>query len=79
MLRELEVALEPALASMVKSPWRDADFVTAESAYVGDMVAAIKGTVELVRTHVEQKKYTRSFCDKAVGFVLFAARRSLSR
>ncbi|GAA5851582.1 hypothetical protein JCM8547_001139 [Rhodosporidiobolus lusitaniae] len=70
ILRELELTLEPAFAAMAKSPWREAEYVSSESPYVGEVVEGCRRVVGAVREGVEQKKYVRSTCDKVVGLVL---------
>lgn len=70
VLRELEIAAEPALAAILKTPWKDLDNVSGRSAYVVDLVSSIKQVAEVVRERVEAKKYIRNFADKAVGWVL---------
>ncbi|GAA6017952.1 hypothetical protein JCM10207_002717 [Rhodosporidiobolus poonsookiae] len=70
ILRELELTIEPAFAAMARSPWKDLEFVSAESAYVGEVSRGLNAVVGAVREGVEQKKYVRSTCDKVVGLVL---------
>ncbi|GAA6008665.1 Vps53p [Rhodotorula paludigena] len=70
MLRELEFTIEPCFASMLRNPWKDAEYVSSESVYVGDLTRALETVVGAVREGVEQKKYVRSTCDKVVGLVL---------
>lgn len=67
IVRELDLTVDAPFAQMLKSPWRDADFVSAESAYVADLTRDIVTVVGVVRDGVEQKKYVRSVCDKVVG------------
>lgn len=67
ILRELELTLDGPFSQMLRSPWRDAEFVSAESAYVADITRDIVLVVGVVRDGVEQKKYVRSVCDKIVG------------
>jgi len=69
ILRELEFTAEPCFASMARSPWRDAEYVSSESVYVGELTRALETVVGVVREGVEQKKYVRSACDKIVGCV----------
>lgn len=69
ILRELESACEPALAAILKTPWKDLDNVSGRSAYVVDLVGSIKQVAEVVRERIEAKKYIRNFADKAVGYV----------
>lgn len=52
---------------MLRSPWREAEFVSSESRYVVDLTKMVQTVVGLVREGVEQKKYVRSVCDKIVG------------
>ncbi|GAA5915432.1 hypothetical protein JCM6882_001421 [Rhodosporidiobolus microsporus] len=70
ILRELELTIDPAFAAMARSPWRDAEYVSSESAYVSELERGLKAVVGAVREGVEQKKYVRSTCDKVVGLVL---------
>lgn len=66
MLRELELTCDPPFGSMLKGPWKDAEVVISESAYISELRKAIVAVVEPVKGAVEQKKYLRNFCDKAV-------------
>jgi len=52
---------------MARSPWKDLEFVSGESDYVGELARACVTVVGIVREGVEQKKYVRSTCDKIVG------------
>lgn len=52
---------------MLRSPWREAEFVSSESPYVGELTRLIQTVVGVVREGLEQKKYVRSVCDKLVG------------
>ncbi|GAA5844731.1 hypothetical protein JCM9279_002899 [Rhodotorula babjevae] len=70
ILRELEFTAEPCFTSMARSPWREAELVSSESVYVGELTRALETVVGVVREGVEQKKYVRSACDKIVGLVL---------
>lgn len=67
--RELEGACEPAFAAILKTPWMNLENVSGRSAYVVDLVGSIKQVAELVKERIEQKKYVRSFADRAVGSV----------
>lgn len=79
LLRELEMSCEPALAAILKTPWKDLDNVSGRSAYVVDLVGSIKTIAEVVRERVEAKKYIRNFADKAVGCVSTSFFGSISR
>ncbi|BGP16853.1 hypothetical protein JCM10213_002616 [Rhodosporidiobolus nylandii] len=70
ILRELELTIEPAFTAMVRSPWKEVEYVSSESAYVAELERGLKVVVDAVREGVEQKKYVRSTCDKVVGLVL---------
>lgn len=67
ILHELEITVEVPFSQMLRSPWRDAEFVSSESRYVVDLTKMVQTVVGLVREGVEQKKYVRSVCDKIVG------------
>jgi hypothetical protein len=67
ILRELEQACEPAFNAILRTQWSSVENVSGRSAYVSDLVGCIKSVAEVVRERVEQKKYVRSFADKAVG------------
>ncbi|ORY89757.1 Vps53-like protein [Leucosporidium creatinivorum] len=70
ILRELELTIDVSFGAMLKSPWKDLDFVSSESLYVAELTRDVRHVVEVVREGVEQKKYVRSTCDKVVGLVL---------
>ncbi|KAG8953402.1 Vacuolar protein sorting-associated protein 53 [Tulasnella sp. 424] len=70
LLRELEAACEPAFASMIKTQWGALDTVSGESPYVSDLVKAVGSVLEVVRPHIEQKKYLRNFYDKAASLLI---------
>lgn len=86
MLKELELACEPAFGVVLRGPWRgdgssaaasgggngagsggEQTVVSKESGYVQDLCRAITGTKEILEGELEQRKYFRSWCDKAVG------------
>lgn len=67
ILRELELTIDVSFGAMLKSPWKDLEFVSMESLYVADLTRDVRTVVEVVREGVEQKKYVRSTCDKIVG------------
>ncbi|SCZ89441.1 BZ3501_MvSof-1269-A2-R1_Chr9g10162 [Microbotryum saponariae] len=70
ILKELEMSLEGPFNLMLRSPWRDVEYVSNESPYVADLVRCVETVVTVVRDGVEQKKFVRSVCDKIVGLVL---------
>jgi hypothetical protein len=67
ILRELELACDPAFAAILRTPWMHMENVSGRSAYVVDLVGSIKQVAEVARTRIESKKYIRNFADKAVG------------
>lgn len=67
ILHELELTIEGPFLQMIRSPWKDFEFVSSESSYVVELTRAIQTVVGVVREGVEQKKYVRSVCDKIVG------------
>ena len=71
ILRELELTIELPFAQMLKSPWREVEFVSSESQFIPELLRGILSVVEAVREGLELKKYARSLCDKVVGFVSF--------
>lgn len=71
ILGELESACEPALATVLKTSWSNVENVSGRSPYVSDLVGSIKSVAEIVRERVNQKKFVRSFADKAVGYGCF--------
>ncbi|KAG9004635.1 Vacuolar protein sorting-associated protein 53 [Tulasnella sp. 427] len=70
LLRELEAACEPAFASMIKVQWGAVDTVSGESPYVSDLVKSVDSVLEVIRSHIEQKKYLRNFYDKAASLLI---------
>jgi hypothetical protein len=64
--KELEIACEPAFSAILKTPWVNLENVSGRSAYVVDLVGSIRQVAEIVRERTEQKKYMRSFADRAV-------------
>ncbi|KAK4704757.1 vacuolar protein sorting-associated protein 53, partial [Phenoliferia sp. Uapishka_3] len=70
ILHELEMTIDGPFSQMARSPWRDAEFVSSESAYVSELTKLVGTVVGVVREGLEQKKYLRSVCDKIVRLVL---------
>ncbi|CAK5281328.1 unnamed protein product [Mycena citricolor] len=78
-LRELEIACEPALAAMTRSPWSNLQQVASQSAYVADLTSAIEQVTDCVRPLIEQKKYLRNYLDKACSLILAKFTNALVR
>ncbi|KAH9812501.1 GARP complex subunit Vps53 [Melampsora americana] len=70
LLKELERACETGFNSMLRSTWKEIEFVSSESPYTNELINAITLVVNIVKQHLEQKKYVRSFCDKVVGNII---------
>ncbi|KAA1101717.1 Vacuolar protein sorting-associated protein 53, variant 2 [Puccinia graminis f. sp. tritici] len=79
LLKEYEDVSEMAFTAMVKLQWKEIEFVSAESAYVHDLIKITSSVTDLIKMHVEQKKYVRSFCDKVVGTLVSRFTRSIVR
>lgn len=68
MLRELEVAIDPSLNTLTRTPW--GTDVTGPSPFVDELARALDMVSETVKPLVEGKKYLRNFFDKAARCVL---------
>ncbi|PLW56943.1 hypothetical protein PCANC_01209 [Puccinia coronata f. sp. avenae] len=79
LLKEFEDACEPAFTAMGKLAWKEMEFVSAESGYIHHLVKTATLVTDLVKRHVEQKKYVRSVCDKVVGSLVARFTRSIVR
>lgn len=69
ILHELELSVEGPFNQMLRSPWKDQEFVSSESGYVDEVCKMVRAVVGVVREGVEAKKFLRSVCDKIVGWV----------
>ncbi|KAI0048281.1 hypothetical protein FA95DRAFT_1588772 [Auriscalpium vulgare] len=79
LLRELEAACEPALATLTRTTWTTHVDVSGQSPYVGDLVRALDTVAEAVHPLVESKKYLRNFFDKAASLILTRFTHALVR
>ncbi|KAG7531596.1 hypothetical protein FFLO_04255 [Filobasidium floriforme] len=70
ILGELESACEPALSTVLRTSWSNVENVSGRSPYVSDLVGSIKSVAEVVRERVNQKRFVKSFADKAVGMIM---------
>jgi hypothetical protein len=61
-----------------RTAWGTIRDVSGPSAYVPDFVQAIESVADIVREHIEQKKYLRNFFDKASAYVLLIFSQSSS-
>lgn len=66
LLRELEYSCEAFFQQMLKTAWPSIDSVSGQSARLGEFMEHINAVNVLVQDNLLQKKYKRSFCDKAV-------------
>lgn len=51
-------------------PWSQVGHVSGKSPYVDEVASALEQVAVVVRQDVENKRFVRSFCDKAVGVVI---------
>ncbi|KAM0747619.1 hypothetical protein T439DRAFT_305380 [Meredithblackwellia eburnea MCA 4105] len=79
LLHELELTIDGPFSQMIKSPWKEMEFVSSESVYVAELTRLVGLVVGVVRDNLEQKKYVRSVCDKVVGLVLAKFTQSIVR
>lgn len=79
LLKEFEDSCDNAFSAMVKLPWKDMEFVSAESGYVHDVINVVTVVTDLIKQHTEQKKYVRNFCDKVVSILATRFSRSIVR
>ena len=54
---------------MSRSPWRDAEIVSSESAYVSTLLSAADQAIAAVRSGLEQRRYFRTYLDRLVQCV----------
>ena len=54
---------------MGRSPWREVENVSAESAYVAMLLAAADQAIAAVRGGLEQRRYFRTYLDRLVQCV----------
>ena len=70
MLRELDVASEPALNTLSRMSWINHNQVSGPSSFVDDLNHALEQVADTIKPLVESKKYMRNFFDKAARCVL---------
>ncbi|PKI83582.1 Vps53p [Malassezia vespertilionis] len=72
LTRVLYQSTEPAFHSLVRpeTPWGQHVAVVDKSPWVDTLASALESIAVLVRQEVENKRYVRSWCDKAVGVVI---------
>lgn len=70
VMRELETAVEPSFAAMLRTPWKDLENVSGRSAYIVDLVGSVKELAAVVGTRIASPKYVRSFSDKCANLIL---------
>ncbi|KAI7961141.1 hypothetical protein MJO28_001630 [Puccinia striiformis f. sp. tritici] len=77
LLKEFEEVSDPAFTRMVKTQWKDIEFVSDESSYILHLNQISSLFTDLIKSNVDQKKYFRSFCDKLVGSIVNRFTRSI--
>lgn len=70
IMRELETAVEPSFAAMLRTPWKDLENVSGRSAYIVDLVGSVKEIAAVVGTRIASPKYIRNFSDKCVNLIM---------
>ncbi|KAF8313077.1 hypothetical protein DL93DRAFT_2137978 [Clavulina sp. PMI_390] len=70
LLRELENSCDPHFTTLTRTLWAAVKNVSAQSAYMNDLLPAIGQVVDPARDLVEKKKYLRNFYDKASSLLL---------
>ncbi|CAH7686871.1 GARP complex subunit Vps53 [Phakopsora pachyrhizi] len=79
LLKELEHSCDGGFTAMIRAPWKELEYVSTESQYILHLNGAITAVFDLLKIHVEQKKYLRSICDKAVGILVNKFTQSIIR
>lgn len=65
LVQDLEMACEPALTAMTKTPWQSVESVGDQSAYVTAITGHLKSTIPLIRDNLSSsRKYFTQFCIK---------------
>lgn len=70
IMKELENAVEPSFAAMLRTPWKDLENVSGRSAYIVDLVGSVKEIAAVVGTRTASPKYVRNFSDKCVNLIM---------
>ncbi|KAL4402931.1 Vacuolar protein sorting-associated protein 53 [Malassezia pachydermatis] len=81
LVRALHLALDPAFLALAKpdTPWTQRDHVDEKSPWIDLLASGLERIGVLVRHHVENKRYVRSWCDKAVVLVTTRLAQTLVR
>lgn len=72
LVRALHTAIEPAFQALLKPdvPWAQREQVTDKSPWVDLLASGLESVGVVVRHHMENKRYVRSWCDKAASLTV---------
>ena len=81
LVRTLHSALDPAFQALLRPeiPWAQRDQVDDKSAWVDLLASGLESIGVIVRHHVENKRYVRSWCDKAAALTVTRIVQSIVR
>ena len=71
LVRQLAAATAPAFQALVRpeQPWAQLETLSEKSAWVDQLASALEGVGVVVRQEVDNKRYVRGWCDRAVALV----------
>ncbi|PWN41583.1 hypothetical protein IE81DRAFT_291583, partial [Ceraceosorus guamensis] len=81
LLREADQALEVPFQQMFRpnNPWSTLVEASGKSPYVDELASSLEHVAVVVRLELENKRFVRSWCDKAVGTILARFTNTLVR
>lgn len=81
LTRALSTALDPAFQALLRPdvPWSQREHLDEKSAWVDLLASGLESVGVVVRHHVENKRYVRSWCDKAAHLTMTRITQSIVR
>ena len=81
LTRALSTALDPAFQALLRPdvPWSQREHLDEKSAWVDLLASGLESVGVVVRHHVENKRYVRSWCDKAAHLTMMRITQSIVR
>lgn len=81
LTRALSTALDPAFQALLRPdvPWSQREHLDEKSAWVDLLASGLESVGVVVRHHVENKRYVRSWCDKAANLTMTRITQSIVR
>ena len=81
LTRALSTALDPAFQALLRPdvPWSQREHLDDKSAWVDLLASGLESVGVVVRHHVENKRYVRSWCDKAAHLTMTRITQSIVR